>query len=464
MRRFEFKDGKSNKFWEIQLEGDSFTVRYGKIGTDGQLQTKSFASEAKAEAEAEKLIKSKTKKGYVEVSAKPSGEAKAAPKTQRKPSRNPDLEAAIIANPDDVDAWQVYFDWLQTQGDPWGERGNLALARDKAKGAAKAKLTKQIEAFEQEHGEALYGEALLSLRSADDFDQVATLEYRHGLIWKVTAKAPEYDWDGTSPVATLAAVAKSSSARLIHAINIGLVSHDPPDVQAGLDAIWDGGELPSLHTLFIGDFEYPEDTEISWIEDGIDASVVLKNAPKLRSLHVRGSYIGLGKIEHATLEHLFIETGGLPEDTVKSVGKCKLPALTSLEVWFGREDYGASGNIKQLAPLFKGAGVPKLEHLGLKNCDWQDDIAVALTKSDLLAQLKTVDLSMGTLHGDGAEAIIANPAKYTHLEKLDLSDNYLSEDQVARLKKALGKIVEIGRQRQPYDRGGDLRYYASVGE
>jgi predicted DNA-binding WGR domain protein len=67
MPRYELKDGKSNKFWEITQDGDSFTVRYGRIGTDGQTSTKTFASVDKATAEAEKLTRSKTKKGYLLV-------------------------------------------------------------------------------------------------------------------------------------------------------------------------------------------------------------------------------------------------------------------------------------------------------------------------------------------------------------------------------------------------------------
>jgi predicted DNA-binding WGR domain protein len=65
-RRFEFVEGSSSKFWEIQVEGSSFTTRYGKIGTDGQQSLKEYDSPAKAQAEAEKLIGEKTKKGYVE--------------------------------------------------------------------------------------------------------------------------------------------------------------------------------------------------------------------------------------------------------------------------------------------------------------------------------------------------------------------------------------------------------------
>ena len=378
--------------------------------------------------------------------------------------RHPELEAAISEHPDDRHAWQVYFDWLQSQGDPWGERGLLALACEQAKGAARAELKGQIEAFEAEHGEALYGEALLALRTHDDFGEVAELGDLHGLIWTARVRSPDYDWDGTSPVAVLAALVESPAARLLHELNIGLLDHDPPDLQRGIDAILAAEQLPSLRSLLVGDFEYPDETEISWIEDGVDATKLLALAPGLRSLHVRGSGIELGELEHPRLERLFVETGGLPRSSVESVGNCKLPALTRLEVWFGREDYGASGNVEQLAPLFEGAGVPRLRHLGLANCDWQDDIAVALTRSAVLAQLETVDLSMGTMHGDGVEAILANPSKFRHLKKLDLSANFLSDDQIARLNEALGNIVETGRQRRPREWGGQLRYYASVGE
>ncbi len=67
-RRFEFKRGASNKFWEISLEGKSFAVRYGRIGTEGQSQTKTYSDEERAGRESEKLIQEKLKKGYKETS------------------------------------------------------------------------------------------------------------------------------------------------------------------------------------------------------------------------------------------------------------------------------------------------------------------------------------------------------------------------------------------------------------
>jgi len=465
MRRFEFKDAKSHKFWEIEIEGDGFTVRYGKFGTDGQVQTKTFASDDKAQAEAEKVIKSKTKKGYAEVALDAKTQAQAKAKTAAPGARNLELEAAIVDDPEDLGAWQVYFDWLQNQGDVWGERGNLAIARDAAKGAAKTKLSKQIDAFDEAHGEALYGKSLLGLMKKSDYAEVAKLSDRYGLIMSATVKSPDYDWAGTAPNTILGALVKSPAARLLHELNIGLMDSEyPVGLQKGIDAITKAGKLESLRSLFIGDFVYPDEQEISWVSVG-KVGKVLPVAPNLRSLHLRGGSIDLGKLEHDRLEQLEIETGGLPKGAVASVGKCKLPALTRMEVWFGRDEYGGTGKLSQLADLFKAEGVPKLVDLGLKNCEWQDDIAVALANSPLLAQLKSVDLSMGSMHGAGVEAILANVAKFKALERLDLSRNFVSDEHCAQLRAAFGDIVELGQQDEPDDWGDDeLHYFTSVGE
>ncbi|MGH7134898.1 MAG: WGR domain-containing protein, partial [Pirellulales bacterium] len=65
-RHFEFVEGGSAKFWEISVNGNDVTVRFGRMGTQGQTQTKSFADADAATRHAEKLIGEKTKKGYVE--------------------------------------------------------------------------------------------------------------------------------------------------------------------------------------------------------------------------------------------------------------------------------------------------------------------------------------------------------------------------------------------------------------
>jgi predicted DNA-binding WGR domain protein len=104
MPRYEFSEGTSNKFWEINLSGKSFTTTYGKIGTSGQTTIKQFKSDADAKKEYEKLIAEKVKKGYQAsngASARASDDddedekpakkaaAKPAPKAAAKPAAKP---------------------------------------------------------------------------------------------------------------------------------------------------------------------------------------------------------------------------------------------------------------------------------------------------------------------------------------------------------------------------------------
>ncbi|MRG93902.1 WGR and DUF4132 domain-containing protein [Polyangium spumosum] len=79
MRRFEFVDGSSKKFWQIEREGAKLTIQWGKIGTAGQSQEKDLPSEQKAQAEHDKLVTEKTKKGYVEVAAAMAGASSPSP-------------------------------------------------------------------------------------------------------------------------------------------------------------------------------------------------------------------------------------------------------------------------------------------------------------------------------------------------------------------------------------------------
>ena len=66
-RRFEYIDDRSCKFWEIASDDEKVTVTFGRIGAQGQTQTKTFDDAKAAKKHVAKLIKAKTKKGYAEV-------------------------------------------------------------------------------------------------------------------------------------------------------------------------------------------------------------------------------------------------------------------------------------------------------------------------------------------------------------------------------------------------------------
>lgn len=65
--RYECVEDGSRKFWEVKVEGTSYTVRYGRIGTAGQTLTKNFPDGTAAQREMEKVRARKVEKGYQRV-------------------------------------------------------------------------------------------------------------------------------------------------------------------------------------------------------------------------------------------------------------------------------------------------------------------------------------------------------------------------------------------------------------
>jgi len=66
-RSFINQKGDSNKFWQIEKIDYTYTVTWGKIGTEGRTNTKNFSTIDECKKEVEKLIKEKIKKDYEEI-------------------------------------------------------------------------------------------------------------------------------------------------------------------------------------------------------------------------------------------------------------------------------------------------------------------------------------------------------------------------------------------------------------
>ncbi|UQZ89865.1 hypothetical protein C4J81_11840 [Deltaproteobacteria bacterium Smac51] len=140
MRRFEFKDLKSDKFWEIERTGRTVTTRWGRIGTNGQSKSKDFSDEAAAEASVQKQIDEKTSKGYEEATVSAGSVMPPAPIAARPAKSLPSqqAEAVVEAIADDT-APPVETPAVTTDGSlpemllnpPWTQK----------------KVTKKIETF-----------------------------------------------------------------------------------------------------------------------------------------------------------------------------------------------------------------------------------------------------------------------------------------------------------------------------
>ncbi|WP_328907052.1 STM4015 family protein [Streptomyces sp. NBC_00234] len=218
--------------------------------------------------------------------------------------------------------------------------------------------------------------------------------------------------------------------------------------------------LTSLEALFLGDL-VQEESEISWIEH-VDVTPLLTTFPRLEALGVRGGTgLRFPPLKHESLRALVIESGGLPAEVIRGVLDSELPALDRLELWLGVSAYGGDATVADLQPLLSGTRFPGLLHLGLRNSELQNEIATAIASAPVVAQLRTLDLSSGTMGDEGAAALLEGQP-LTHLDAVDLHHHFLTEPMERRVREALephGVRVDLSDRNTPWgDRGVEGRY------
>ncbi|WP_225410869.1 WGR domain-containing protein [Stigmatella hybrida] len=450
MPRYEFKEGSSSKFWEITLSGSAFTTRWGRIGTEGQEKTQHFDSSAEARKEHDKLIREKEKKGY-ELAGDAGAEAGDGEATPS--ATNPALEAAILADPDNVEAYLAYGTWLSEQGDPRGELIALQHALSQASGTEASNLKRKITVHLKTHQEHFLGELAEAVE-----DEELSVEWYLGFIR--SARVAKKDYDSTRDIPdTALELLTHPSAKFLRGLTIGMAEFDGENVyDSVIEKLAEAGGSKTIQDLFIGDFQYPDEMEISWSHLN-DVSPLLQVLPALRTLRLRGASLELGKLHLPELREFTVETGGLPLSAVKSIVTAKWPKLERLEIWFGSENYGAEGGVKDIRPLLEGKGVPNLKRLGLRNSEFTDALCEVLPTAKVLPQLETLDLSMGTMSDKGAGVLAEHAAAFSHLRELDVTENTLTPAGQKLVAKLAG-TVSAGNQRE-YD---EEYRYAAVGE
>ena len=343
-RELIYMDAKSSKFWNIEQQGDQHTVTYGRIGTKGQSSTKSFASEEAALKDAEKLVKEKMSKGYVDAA-----------------------EAASEKGEDGEDSLPlVAFTHVVRKDEIQANAGTFVGIR-----VADYDSTKPARTG-------------VAYRFRSDWDgKKAETELAHFLATDVALQATALvigAWQGDD-----------SSVQPDEVVKVLVEQKD---------------RLPKLRALYLGDITY-EENEMSWIQQ-TDLTPILQAFPNLELLRTRGGeQLEISQPEHANLRGLALETGGMDASVVRSLGTAKFPKLEYLELWLGTDEYGGSVTVDDLRPILLGEAFPNLKYLGLRNSDIADQIAPALVDSPIAGIVETLDLSLGTLSDAGGEALLS---------------------------------------------------------
>ncbi len=423
--RLEFSEGTSNKFWEAAVEGKTLVVRWGRIGSTGQEKRFDFKTVTEASAELSAQSAKKLEKGYRRVDVVAG------------PARAPKLEAAMFAAPDEASRALVYADWLQANGNSWGE---LITVQHELAGKPK---DKELKAREKK----LLGQ--LPIPHSD----FATVTWRRGVIDSIHV-FNERDWmDETHEVIPLVQpLFELPMCGALRELRTGVIRWDSNtiDVPAVLACAAEQPFAKRLQRLFLGDIDRNVDMDHHVIGD---VRAISKQFPGLVALKLHsGSATWSGKrnfefgpLSLPKLESLVIETCGLSKGRLEQLMTSVLPSLRELELWFGDPDQDgtATATPKQLAPLFEAKLFPKLETLGLKNTIHSNEIAQQLAASPLAGRLKVIDLSMGVLDSKGAAALASSAQRFSKLERLDVSDSFLVPADRELLAAAFPKVTLV---------------------
>lgn len=302
-----------------------------------------------------------------------------------------------------------------------------------------------------------------------EFSGLTVADYQKpGDITDFTGVAPRLrcEWDDPNSIADyLAILLQEPGVESLQGLVIGLWCENGETFEAtpneGLELlVARKNSLPELRALFVGDITQ-EENEISWITQG-SMSAIWAAFPKLQSFTARGGNdLRLGKINHGALENLVIQTGGLPAPLLREALEADAP-LVKLELWLGDEGYGANTSVGDFTDLLEGRLFPNLKRLGLRNCEYTNDLAEALAGSAILDRIEVLDLSLGTLGDRGAAALLQS-GKLAGLKSLDVMHHYMSEEMVGKLRSATPNLI-VDDPQEPDEWDGEEHYYVAVSE
>jgi uncharacterized protein (TIGR02996 family) len=450
MRTFEHRDAGPGKFWRIDLQGSSFTVTFGRIGTAGQTQTKSFPDETKARAAHDKLIAEKLAKGYAEKAA-----AAAPSATQLA------LERALVESPDDLATHAAYADYLMEQGDPRGEliQVQLALEDPRRPAGERKDLQKREKELLRRHEEEWLGDlAPFLVRQKHHIYQFARgwLDSLHiAEIRDVDDPLPRYTRRFFS------AVAGTPQAWLLRRLILDadeLPWQEEGEEDAWLD--WDNVLELLRRSPYLGNvrvFQLGPTVDVN--EDSFNTHVycdslheLVRTMPRLEELYLPArcdleELFGLKSLTCLRVLQVCHNRGRHPLETLarnRALGRLTSLWLTPAALASRDDPYIDLAGVRALV---RSPHLKSLTHLRLRSSDMGDEGCEEIVRSGILRRLKLLDLRHGVITDRGAEVLAACP-ELRNLEHLDLHNNALTQTGVRALN-AVGIRVRTDGQRDP---------------
>jgi uncharacterized protein (TIGR02996 family) len=492
MRTFQYSDVKSHKFWNIEVSGTDLTVTYGKVGSAGQTQTKTFASAKKAQAEADKLIREKLKKGYVETTpVAAASEAEA-------------FVRALAADPDDEAGWHAFADYLAERGEPRGEfmQVQIALENESLSKAGRDALKKEEARLLKKHQREWLGPLAACTVDAEPVTfwrgkQVKGAPVAHRFARGWLSRLAFHDLT----VAEARALAQAAQARLIRELVVEQVKPEAPvDSHADyIDSYYESGpdvpadlgpyDVPGLHALcrcpHLGSvrvFRLGEGVERPDWNQGNEyynchtpgqlAHHLVKQMPNLEELYLLAHQVDANKIFALPMPKLRVlqlyHSYDYPLDRLAA--NKSLTNLTTLLChphaleYDENDERGAYIRLAHLRAVCRSQYLKSLTTLQLRLTNFGDEGAKEIVESGILKRLRVLDLQGGCITDEGAKLLAGCP-DLKNLEFLNLRLNALTKAGENAIKKT-GVKADVSAQHGevPGEPGEEIPEYLFEGD
>jgi uncharacterized protein (TIGR02996 family) len=365
------------------------------------------------------------------------------------------LEAAIVANPDELANHMAYADWLAEQSDPRGEFIQIQLALEDANTSPKDRkslLTREKKLLEQHQREWLGDLAAFILEPPParyEWRQLKS-EFRFARGWLDYLQVENFT------VNFIRALARAPQARLIrHLVLPQQAYEEAGDFEAGEDIPAEVEYYPQLYPLLrsrnLGNvrlFQLGETCEgdeyFSCHTAGEAAVGVIKLMPKLEELYVLAHRVdsnelfGLKTLTKLRILQMY------HNESYPLTKLAKNPAYSNLTHLIchphNMEQDVPYIRLPELRAVVRSTTLTKLTHLQLRMTDFGDKGASEIVESGALRRLKVLDLRGGTITDEGAAAFAACP-DLRNLEGLNLDRNCLTDKGIKALKATKVKFT-----------------------
>lgn len=339
---------------------------------------------------------------------------------------NPALEAAIARDPDDLDAYAVYGDWLAEHGDPRGE----LIATQLAAASGDAEMKRAALRVFAKYRETFVGK-LGSMIAADAFT------WRAGFIERAVLSFDRLLIEGGARVASslaevVAALLAHPSGRFLRELVIKANDRNAwnqwtgsqKDVVAALAT-----RRLDLRRLQLGDVAYGAANigkiDALWPVLGDTVELV-----------VQGD-VSFGDVDAPALQSLRLWPLPMRKKLARELLEAKWPSLRSLELHLGNSATHVTREVITL--LFRQDLA--LAHLGILACSQGDTLLDVLSRAPLLKRLETLSLRQARISERGLRPLLVHADRFAHLAQIDLTDIAISAKVLVRLRAVLPNVV-----------------------